>query len=187
MHPATGTWGFYPASGARNTEGRCAHGPKMTPANLSTSLPFWDTRPAWPTPSGRCTALASVCMAGVWTSWIVILVVCLVYLLAHTRTISCSAWLKTRHDLSRCIFSMFLPQSNRSERRWRRLPSLKLHLSLWWESWVTFRRCAAYAPWKPSSPSMWAMSAGADSTKTGEWNWNGKWISHSFSIERISC
>lgn len=60
MPPATDTWGSCPTSAARSIGVGYAHGPKTTPANLSTSLPSWDTKLAWPTPSERCTALDSV-------------------------------------------------------------------------------------------------------------------------------
>lgn len=58
---ATGTWGSCLASEARSTGGGCVHGPKITPAIPSTSLPSWDIRRAWPTRWERCTALPSVC------------------------------------------------------------------------------------------------------------------------------
>lgn len=69
MHPAMDTWGSCPTSVVRSTGAGCVLGPKMTPANQSTSLPSWDTRLAWPTRWGRCTALASVCMTGLTATW----------------------------------------------------------------------------------------------------------------------
>ena len=69
MHPAMATWGSCPTSVARSTGAGCAHGPKTTPANPSTSPPFWDIRLAWPTPWGRCTALASVCATELTAMW----------------------------------------------------------------------------------------------------------------------
>lgn len=68
-HPAMDTWGSCPTSVARSIGARCAHGLKMTPAILSTSLPSWDTRLAWPTHWGKCTALASVCTTGLTVTW----------------------------------------------------------------------------------------------------------------------
>lgn len=69
MHPAMDTWGSCPTSVVRSTGAGCVRGPKMTPANQSTSLPSWDTRLAWPTRWGRCTAPASVCMTGLTATW----------------------------------------------------------------------------------------------------------------------
>lgn len=88
MPPAMDTWGSCLASAARSIGVRYVHGPKMTPAIPSTSLPSSDTRLAWLKLSERYTVLASVS-----TSWL-----------------DSASWLHGRLEETYLMLSMMLAQ-----------------------------------------------------------------------------